>query len=281
MGKSILCGDIGSTKSTWWFGSDMESAGNIRLGGYNPLVQEEKIGQLLVKSLKEWLGHHQPDVLYWYGAGITGPEAANRVKNLLNMIFLDSVLDVTSDLEGAARAVCGHQPGTVAILGTGSHAAVYDGRKISQQANALGYLLGDEGSGCDIGKQLIRAYFQGTMPSPIRETMLSRISGDRSQFLQALYQSSAPNQFLADFATIAAQHGDDPWVKDLVRHGFRGFIKCHILTLPPTGSVHVVGSIGSIFADLMREELHNAGLTPGVFEKDPGYRLFEIHLEHG
>jgi hypothetical protein len=46
------------------------------------------------------------------------------------------------------------------------------------------------------------------------------------------------------------------------------------------GPIHVVGSIGTIFADLFRKALEINELKPGTFIKDPARRLFEMHLQH-
>ena len=40
MKKAILVGDIGSTKSTWVYSTDI--AQELHLGGYNPVTQSEK-----------------------------------------------------------------------------------------------------------------------------------------------------------------------------------------------------------------------------------------------
>jgi N-acetylglucosamine kinase-like BadF-type ATPase len=73
-------------------------------------------------------------------------------------------------------------PEQLVILGTGSHAAVFDGTKIIRQASSLGYLLGDEGGGSDIGKELIKAYFYQQLPPKIAADMETMINGDRSDF---------------------------------------------------------------------------------------------------
>jgi hypothetical protein len=182
---------------------------------------------------------------------------------------------------GAAIAACGHKPGTVAILGTGSHAAVFDGQKIDRQANSLGYILGDEGGGCDIGKSLLQAYFYHEMPEQVSREMASRLPDGRSGFLNQLKKSPFPNQFLADFARVAVLFQENDWVKTLVSSRFKLFVKRHVASLPPIGPVHIVGSIGCIFAGLIEHELKESGYSAGDFIREPAHRLFEIHMEHG
>ena len=43
--------------------------------------------------------------------------------------FPKAEVEVDSDLLGAARAVCGYEPGIACILGTGANSCLYDGKK--------------------------------------------------------------------------------------------------------------------------------------------------------
>src|SRR5690606_28868967 len=106
------------------------------------LQQGDIAGRRMLDDLAAAL--HPADIgeLCYYGAGIAGLPQAQHVAALLSTYFPSAVIHVHSDLLGAARAACGHTPGTAAILGTGSHAAVFDGREIRRQAQSLGYILG-------------------------------------------------------------------------------------------------------------------------------------------
>jgi hypothetical protein len=218
--------------------------------------------------------------IWYYGSGIVDEQIADEVRLSIMKFFPLAHIHVSSDLLGAAIAACDDQPGTVAILGTGSHAAVFDGRKIVRQANSLGYLLGDEGSGCDIGKIMVQGYFYKTIPQEIADFMHAIINPDRGHFLKQLHTSPAPNQFLAEFAKVAAAFSTHPWVVKAVWERFSLFIQYHILPLEPEGPIQVVGSVGTIFAGLFREVLEHHGLLAGEFIQDPARRLFEIHIEN-
>ncbi|MEO8088565.1 MAG: hypothetical protein ABI763_17235, partial [Bacteroidota bacterium] len=136
MNEYIVVGDIGSTKSSWWVSGDKSK--EIRLGGFNPLVHPYEVGTIMLTSLSKEIQGISPDRIWYYGAGVVDDQVAQAVKNLLHQMFPTSKVNVHSDLAGAALATCGKEAGTVAILGTGSHAAVFDGKSIIRQANALG-----------------------------------------------------------------------------------------------------------------------------------------------
>jgi len=279
MQESILVGDIGSTKSTWWY----QSAGSkeIHLGGYNPMAHTKEAGIQLYTALQTAVADIPLSAVWYYGAGITDQHIASEVRKALHTFFPKCPVHVASDLTGAAVAACGHQPGAVAILGTGSHAAVWDGKKITRQATSLGYILGDEGGGCDIGKKLIQAYFYQEMPPVISVEMDIRLPEGRNGLLNGLHTSATPNQYLAEFARVAVLFQEHPWIRELVASRFKLFVNRHLKPLESGESVHIVGSIGCIFASLIQQELENSGLKAGLFIKDPAKRLFERHLEHG
>jgi glucosamine kinase len=276
--KTILVGDIGSTKSSWYLSGPVIR--HISLGGFNPLVQSKATGVSMVEALYRETGGILPDSIWYYGAGVVELQAADLVRTLIAKAFPSSHIYISTDLEGSARAACGKEPGTVAILGTGSHAAVFDGYHILRQANALGYLLGDEGGGCDIGKSLVQAYFYNQMPELVRIEMKKLIPGGRADFLRELYMSPTPNQYLAEMAKVAVGLHDHPWIKELISDRFSVFVKTHLVPLSPLGSIHILGSIGSIFGGLIEKELNLNGLKAGLFIQDPSFRLFEMHLEH-
>ena len=234
----------------------------------------------MVKRLAEQIHDSMPSVIWYYGAGVVELQAADIVRQIFNRHLPHPQLHISNDLEGAARAACGKEPGTIVILGTGSHAAVFDGFHILRQANALGYMLGDEGSGCDIGKELVKAYFYNQMPEVVRVEMKKLIPAGRGEFLKGLYASGTPNQLLADMAKVAVGLYDHPWIKELISERFSLFVRKLLLPLAPSSPVHIVGSIGCIFADQIDRELQHNGLKAGHFIQDPSFRLFEMHLEH-
>ncbi|MDZ4749499.1 MAG: hypothetical protein SH808_13510 [Saprospiraceae bacterium] len=277
MNKTILVGDIGSTKSTWVYSSDVRK--ELHLGGYNPVTQSEKQGRILFEFLQTNTRGLEFSTIWYYGAGVIDSPIGQAVHDNLKRMFPGSMIQVSSDLTGAAIAACGDVQGTVAILGTGSHAAAWDGKIIVKQAVSLGYLLGDEGGGCDIGKSLLQHYFYKMMPEVISKDLDERLKGGRSAFLQELQTSEKPSQFLAEFARFAVLHQEHEWIQALVSARFNLFINRHVVPLHPNGDVHVVGSIGCIFASLIKKELEKYGLSSGTFIKDPARRLFERHTE--
>jgi N-acetylglucosamine kinase-like BadF-type ATPase len=89
---------------------------------------------------------------------MTGSMEAARaiVQQLIPHSIVNSYHDTVTALAGASSA----QPGVVVIAGTGSiaYGRLADGREA--QAGGWGYMMGDEGSGYDIGREALRAATQ-------------------------------------------------------------------------------------------------------------------------
>lgn len=117
----ILIADSGATKTDWCFGNTLHDCQVVHTEGINPFhLTEEKIKQILQESLIQQLPFSKEEVkaVFFYGAGCT-PEKAGKLSGLLAEAFPYATIQVESDLLGAARALCKHQPGIACILGTG------------------------------------------------------------------------------------------------------------------------------------------------------------------
>jgi len=113
------------------------------------------IVQTLMRSAG--LAGEQPDVLSACLSGLGQEWARQRIHALLEKRFGKSTVFVQSDAMAALHgAFCG-RPGIILIAGTGSIAFAKDALGKIHRCGGWGYLLGDEGSGFDIGRNAIVA----------------------------------------------------------------------------------------------------------------------------
>ncbi len=127
---------------------------------YDELGGPERLVSAITDSVSEALRQAQVDAeraaALWLG--MTGSEeAARRVgQSLLPKARVDASLDMVTALAGASAG----GSGVVVISGTGciAYGHLDDGR--SARASGWGYIMGDEGSGYDIGIQALRAATQ-------------------------------------------------------------------------------------------------------------------------
>ena len=154
----LLLADSGSSKTAWAL-LDIDQkmiVGKCETVGFNPFHHSEKdILNAIKQNVQLSKYAQQIEKLHYFGAGCSSLQRCEQMKKVLQKHFFKADITVKSDLWAAVLATCGVEKGLVCILGTGSNACFFDGKNISQHTPALGYILGDEGSGSDLGKQLL------------------------------------------------------------------------------------------------------------------------------
>ena len=178
---------------------------------------------------------------------------------------------VSNDMMGAAHALLGPEKGIACILGTGANSCFYDGESITERAVSLGYLVGDEGSGCYIGRKLVRAYFYDLMPLELKLEFNNSYHLDINDFIERVYHQPEVSKYLAGFVRFAGEHIDHPFIQDMVRECFSDFIKVFVLRYNDCRNVQVsfVGSVAFYFQTLLYECLSAEGLTMGKVMRSP------------
>lgn len=239
----------------------------------------------MVETLQNGLLPHlkSTDVraVYFYGAGCANPEANAVVEQALRRVFPSlETADVNSDMLGAARGACGHEPGIVCILGTGANACCYDGEQITRGIQSLGFWLGDEGSGGYLGKTLVRDYFQNRLPEALHTAFVAQYPQlDRATLLDNAYKKPFPNRYFASFTPFLSEHIADPYAQQLVTEAFRLFLTTYVVPFPESTRwpIHVVGSVAHYFAPQLRQAMQAIGCTMGQIVQSPGDGLVAFH----
>lgn len=285
---TILIADSGSTKTEWLLLIPSQAPLRFASAGLNPcLMDDATITALLSAEAAPHLCGSLVDALYFYGAGCR-PDQLDRMKALLAAALslpATARIAVASDLLGAAHALCGCSPGIVAILGTGSGSALYDGHSFVCQTPSLGYILGDEGSGAVLGRRLVSDLYKGALP----HSLLSAFEADNklnlSDIVHHVYSLPSPNRYLAQFTHFLSAHSDEPAIRALLVDEFRRFFVRNIVPYDhPALPIHFVGSIASIFEAQLREAaltaVPDAPFTVGRILASPIAALGEFRSVH-
>lgn len=281
--------DSGSTKTSWCFAflpdtSSADGARTVTTEGLNPAVMsaeevEEKIAKALNHCLQS-LSISAADVenVFFYGAGCIAGRAG-VVSESIQSILVDAKIYVADDLLGAARALCGHKAGIACILGTGSNSCLYDGKNIVAHTPALGYVLGDEGSGAVLGRKFLNAVLKQTLPENIRKRFLQESGLDMAEVINRVYRSPAPNRFLASMSKYIHGYLDEKEVRDIVIDNFEDFIRNNILAYGDKfRTINVVGSIAYHYKEQLTEAASRNGFQIGKIIKSPIEGLIEYHM---
>ncbi|MFD2512725.1 hypothetical protein ACFSRY_02495 [Pontibacter locisalis] len=278
----ILIADSGSTKTDWRFLTADTVLAQAYTAGFNPMYQEadeiyKELHEVLVPQLKD----ERPTAIYYYGAGCSSPERNKRVEDALKMAFPDSLNYVDHDLLGAARALCGREPGIACILGTGSNTCLYDGAEIIDNVPSLGFLLGDEGSGAYMGKLLIKAYLYRELPDDLAQSLKNTYNLTKDGILDTLYGSSIPSRYMATFAKFMHEKQKHPVIRAMIYENFSEFFERHVLKYKDHDKlpVNFVGSIAFHFSDTLKQVAKKYGLRVETIIKSPSEGLINYHQE--
>ena len=239
--------DSGSSKARWALEGDPWRY--VTTQGLNPRLASDAVFHTVIGTVCETLGDPSGcRSVTFYGAGCGTTEMQERVRQLLLSHFPEATVTVESDMLGACRALCGKQPGTVAILGTGSNVCRYDGTRIVHQGVSVGYLLGDEGSGNHIGRRLMKDYLVGRMPAELAQQLAEQYRETREAMVSRLYSDPFPNRYMATFAPFAAAHRSHPYIQELLRSVFSTFWDDVVRPVADGGCIHFAGGVAATFA---------------------------------
>lgn len=279
----ILIVDCGSTKTHWCLLNNNTVQNEYFTVGMNAVLltapeMEEIVRRELLPQM-DTLAEAVEEV-YFYGAGCLGDEICGNVAAALGAVFTKARgIEADTDLLGAARALCGREPGIACILGTGSNSCYYDGEKIADNVSPLGYILGDEGSGAVLGKILVGDVLKRQLPDDLCEKFLSQFGLDRLGIIRRVYKEPAANRFLASTSPFLLANIDRPEIHDLVVNAFKAFFRRNIANYACAGKypVSFIGSIACYYEPQLREAAAPFGYTIGNIVKSPMPGLIAFH----
>ena len=276
----ILIADSGSTKTDWALIPQpaVANASLFTSQGINPFHQDRSvITGILRQELLPQLNPESVSCVCFYGSGVR-PELEPVMASLLQEVFPQAKqVEAHSDLLGAARALCGHNYGIASILGTGANSCLYDGKAIIQNTPALGYILGDEGSGGVLGKHFLHELYKGVLSDNIRSDFEQEYGLTMADVIQRVYREPMPNRFLASLAPFIHRHLSDDAVNQIVINNFRDFFRYNIRPYGhPEIPVSCVGSVAWYFRDQLSEAAVFEGFTLGTILRSPIEGLIEF-----
>ncbi len=277
-----LIADSGSTNTEWRLlssGSARSYSGN----GINPFFVEEDLILKEIESLGLLEFKNSITEIHFYGAGLAIREVKEIIHKLLRISFGEDVrIFVNDDILAASRALFHKESGISCILGTGSNSSLYIEGKIIDKIPALGYILGDEGSGSDIGKRLINALLKKDISENLRKKILKEKSLSIEDILLNVYKKPQPNKYLASFSTIVNDYIHEDEIKDIVYSAFKSFLRKNISKYKNYKSYNIgfIGSIAFHFRDILTEVMKDEGLELYKILDKPADELAAYHANN-
>lgn len=278
----ILVADSGSTKCDWILIDSQSNQHKTNSMGFNPFFHDTDLVYSNLMENELFIEYRdQVSEVYFYGAGCSSEARNTIIANGLKRVFscADTVL-VDHDLKGAALATSQGDKGISCILGTGSNSCYFDGTDVIEKVPALGYILGDEGSGSYFGKILLSEWLYHRMPTELAEDFGKEYNLTKEGIFEAVHHKADPNVYLASFSPFMSKHIDHPYFKEMVYDGLDKFVNIHVLCYENYKDVpvHFVGSIAYYFKEVLQKVALKYSFTVGKIEKRPVEPLAQYHI---
>ncbi len=281
--KKTLIADSGSTKTHWVLASSHQDKEDFYSSGINPYFMNNVQIIELVNEVFSYTDKQNISNVYFYGAGCENDDKCGIVRDSLQLCFPNAEIFVAEDLLASARALFGNGKGVACILGTGSNAAVFDGNNFISKIDSLGYLLGDEGSGAYIGKQLLMDYYRKIMPLELRQNFQKEFNIKLGDVLDRIYKQESPNRYVAGFAVFVSKYSNNEYIKSVTINAIDDFIKYQLGVIEFDKNEYQLGFIGSIsyyLKNILEERLNLSGYKIAKIIKAPITDLVNYHLEN-
>lgn len=219
--------------------------------------------------------------IYFFGAGASSPERQEKIERVFKQFFKNARVKASHDVLASAISTFGDEKGIVGIIGSGSNAAYYNGKKIIPNNYGLGYILADEGSTNWLGRRLLKDFLTEAMPFGIREKLLQKYNLDRRMILDRVYYNPNPNLFLTSFADFIFENKDDSYISQHIKKGLEIYVKTYLLPLSenyPDAQFNFTGSVANNYADWLKEICREQGLQIGSIIKEPVQNLVKYYI---
>lgn len=283
----ILIADCGGTKVTWCVLDHKELVKEFTTPGMNVLMLSyEEMCLRLAEETAPLLGDltEQITEVYFYGAGCASEALCESVRRAIQTIIPGARTEVASDMLASCRALCGDHGGVVCILGTGSNSCLYDGERIVDNVSPLGFILGDEGSGANLGKLLVSDVLKRQLPEHVCKKFHDKFGLDTMTVINRVYRQPYPNKFLASLTPFLSENIHEPSIHNLVISAFRSFFRRNVAlyTLPDGygNKVYFSGSVAWFFKSALAEATALSGYSLANVLPDPMEGLIKYHSEH-
>lgn len=276
--RHILIADSGATKTDWCLVSGGEILQRFSGNGISPVYQsQEEIAREIREQVQPRLKEHEIHAIHFYGSGCI-PGKTTFVEKALHQSFPIGEIHVYSDLMAAAHSLCSHEAGIACILGTGSNSCQWNGSEITAQISPLGFILGDEGSGAALGRQLVGDALKNQLTPGLKEKLLEEQQLTPSLIIDKVYRQPFPSRFLASLAPFLLNNIGDDSIRKIVNRSFTDFFERNVMQYDYMHhKVHFVGSVAWHFASIVREVAATNGIAIGKIEQSPMPGLIDYY----
>jgi len=275
--------ESGSTKSDWVLVDNKNNQSFYTTIGFNPYFHSsEFIEKEILKSQAIAEVSGEISKIYFFGAGCSSAELNEIIYDGLRKVFQNAEVHVDHDLVACAYATYKGSAGISCIIGTGSNSCYFDGENLVEEVPALGYILGDEGSGSYFGKYLLSNYLYHKLPEDINSKFVERYGLSKDEIIDFVYKKPNANVYISSFMPFVVEHKDHSFFKEVIVKGLENFMEVHVCCYAnyKETPVHFVGSLSAILEKELREAANKYGIVIESIVKNPIDGLVKYHLKY-
>ncbi|UHO37732.1 ATPase [Chryseobacterium capnotolerans] len=276
--------DSGSTKSDWVILDDFKKVFlKTETIGFNPnFINRELIAPEIQKNSNLISVKNSITKVFFYGSGCGVEKNRQTIETELRKVFDKAEVIVKEDLMAAAYAAYKGKPAIVCILGTGSNSCYFDGKDVKIELPSLGFLMGDEGSGSAIGKQLVRRYFMKKLPADLHAEFETDYKLTIEDALKHMYHAPRPNAYLADFNKFVVERKDHPYFVNMVFEEMKSFFEYQVIPYQEANDAEInfIGSIAYYYENILRSVAEELNLNVGHVVQKPIESLVDYHIKY-
>ena len=273
-----IIADSSSTRTEWALVDGDTIVEHAFTQGLNPYFQSRRdISHSIRLEIPDAFFKRRWSHIYFYGAGCANLDKRKIMEASLIAQF-KTPATVESDLLGAARGLLVRERGIACILGTGSNSCLYDGSQIVKSVRSAGFILGDEGSGAQLGKMFVSDCLKNIAPVELKEEFYARFGINPDAIMNVVYTQPFPNRSLSTYSFFLAKHLDNDYVVDLITRNIRTFFNRNIVQYDYRNEpIAFVGLVAYTYADILKSIAAEFGVEINKIVRNSMPGLLDYH----
>jgi hypothetical protein len=129
-----------------------------------------------------------------------------------------------------------------------------------------------------MGRLILSDFLKGVMPAHLAEAFTEEYGVTQAEALERAYHQPAANRYFGSSAPFLSKHLRDPYIHSFVKENLRRFVVRNVCQYnTDVYPANFVGSIASVFEDILSEVLTEEGVRKGVIVSSPMELLVKYH----
>ena len=280
LSMQMLIVDAGATKTDFTVLSNGKILFRFSDAGINPnYCTEMEIMEVFFSFVHNYHDTKEISRIFYYGAGCASQNNAVMMEDLMLKFFPLAVIKVYSDLIAVCHALSMGHASVISILGTGSASCLFDGKEIARRAPSLGYFLGDEGSGTNLGKRLLTVYLRGQLPDDLSYELEQSYELSFEKVIFRIYKQPEPNRLMSSLSPFVQKHINHPVIRKLALDAFLDFFATQKIHYPENVDLywHLSGSVAYYYRDIIKEAALQQNCKLGMIVSSPMEKLIDYY----